>query len=432
MDRRTFLKTSAASAALLALPEFDRLYAKGKTDPQVGKAWTGWKPGHFQVHFIYTGVCESAFYIFPDGTTMLLDCGDHDAIGRGKLAVPILPHSGRRAGEWIARYVERVNPNGREVDYMMLSHYHSDHGGCLNFYASKEERDGKEYPLSGFSQAAETLHFHKAIDRAWPGFDDPLPMTDEYDFGAVGLIRRFYEYQQRHHGLVIEKFRLGATDQLVPLHDVSKCRGFKVRNICANGRICSEDGKVTDLYEERIRKENPQILNENGMSLGIVVSYGPFRLFSAGDFSDRWTLEDGSSFSIEDALATVCGRADVAKINHHGHHAMSRRLVAALRSQVYVSCVWDQFHNTEDTCEFIADRGAYPEDRVICPGVFPAERRATDEGKPWMADIPAASYEGSHMVLDVEPGGKNYSMTYISAADESMTVKSVMKFRTRE
>jgi len=430
MDRRKFIKTSAASAVLASLTYSGDLHAKGTTSPKVGKAWKGWTPGHFQAHFIYTGVCESIFFIFPDGTTMLLDCGDHNAIGRGELAVPVLPHSGRHAGEWIARYVERVNPNGKEVDYSMLSHYHSDHGGCMEFYSSKEIRDGKDYFLSGFSQAAQFLHFHKAIDRAWPTFDDPLPMNDSFDSGAVGCIKQFYEYASRHHGTQVEKFRLGATDQIRPLKDPARYPDFKVRNICANGRICAEDGTITDLYAERIRKNNLKKVNENGMSLGMIFSYGPFRFFTAGDFSDGWKLDDGTQFRIEDAIADVCGRADVAKINHHGHHSMTPKLIGALRSKVYISCVWDQLHTTADVCELMSDRTIYPGERFICPGLMPARRRFEDDGKEWMKDIPEAAYSGSHIILDVEPGGQDYSISYISAEDESMTVKSVMKFKT--
>ena len=94
MERREFIKVSAAASAALLL-DWEKAFAAGKTDPQVGKAWKGWKKGHFQVHFIYTGVAESMFMIFPDGTSMLLDCGDHNAIGRGKLAVPVLPDGSR-------------------------------------------------------------------------------------------------------------------------------------------------------------------------------------------------------------------------------------------------------------------------------------------------------------------------------------------------
>ena len=442
MDRRKFLKSSVAAAGALALTgSHSLLNAKerrtegnvprnrvGCDDRLVGTEWSGWKKGHLQVHFIYTGVCESAFYIFPDGTTMLLDCGDHNAIGRGELAVPVLPHSGRHAGEWIARYVTRVNPNGVDVDYAMLSHYHNDHAGCKEFYAAREVRDGKEHVLSGFTQAAETLRFHKAIDRSWPDFADPLPMRDDFDAGAVGLIKQFYDYESLHHGMVVERFRLGATDQIVPVHDVRACKDFTVRNISANGRICAEDGTITDLYADRIREEHLSKVNENGMSLGIVIAYGPFRFYSAGDFSDSWKKADGTTFRIEDAMATVCGRADVAKVNHHGHYSMTPQLLQALRSQVYISCVWDQLHNVDPVMTTLTDRTLYPGDRMVCPGILPSQRRAEDEGKAWMDDVSIASYEGSHIVLDVEPGGKRFTITHLSAADESMLIKCVRHY----
>ena len=69
-----------------ARTEVNRLrqtFEEAAQDPAVGQAWPGWEPGEFQVHFIYTGVCESMFCIFPDGTSMLLDCGDHPACNRG-------------------------------------------------------------------------------------------------------------------------------------------------------------------------------------------------------------------------------------------------------------------------------------------------------------------------------------------------------------
>ena len=93
------------------------------------RVWRGWKPGEFQAHFIHTGVAESVFFVFPDSTTMLLDCGDQASITRGKFAVPALPGPERLAGEWVARYVRRANPNGAEVDWAVVSHFNSDHVG---------------------------------------------------------------------------------------------------------------------------------------------------------------------------------------------------------------------------------------------------------------------------------------------------------------
>lgn len=423
------MKASLFSAGLAWMGDWEEAFALGTSSPKVGKPWKGWKKGQFQIHFIYTGVSEAMFWIFPDGTTMLLDCGDHNAIGRGELAVPVLPNSKRHAGEWIARYVRRVNPNGNEIDYMMLSHYHSDHAGCEGFFASEEQRDGQSYRLSGFSQFTETIRIRKAFDRAWPGFDDPLPMPDEYDSGIIPHMRKFYAYEQKHHGLEVEKFQVGAVDQVRMLHNPSAFKDFSIRNICANGRICGKDGNVRDLYAGRIAAEKPAMVNENGMSLGMIVSYGDFKFYTAGDFSDSWKLPDGSVFEIEDALADVVENVNVAKVNHHGHYSMPEKLVSALRAQVYVSCVWDQLHNVSPVMDRLADKSIYPGDRIICPGIMPAERRLEDKGKAWLDNVAEASFEGGHIVLNVEKGGKEYSVTYLTADDESMTVRSVMDFR---
>lgn len=398
-------------------------------DPSVGKPWKGWKKGQFQVHFIYTGVAESMFWILPDGTTMLLDCGDHAALTRGNLAVPVKPGPERLAGEWIARYVRRVNPSDAAVDYMMLSHYHADHGGTPNWQSRAPTGAQRkwDYYRSGFGLAAEQLTFAKAIDRAWPAFDDPIPKIDGQD-RDLEHIRKVYAMLEKRDGLKVEKFRLGAADQIVPLKDPAACRGFKVRNICANGRIAAKNGEIRDLYADVITRCHPKNLNENGMSLGMIVEYGDFKFFTAGDFSDKIRNADKSVTLIEDELASVVEKVNVAKVNHHGHFSMPEKLVKTLAAQAWVGCTWDTLHMVDPVCARLADRSLYPGDRVICPGVFPKSRREEDAGKAWTNDVAKASYDCGHIVLDVPPGGKTYTMTYLTADDESMTVKSVLKF----
>lgn len=425
MDRRDFIKAtaSAAVAAMVWSP-----FAEAK--PKTGQTWKGWGKGHFQIHFIYTGVAESMFLIFPDGTTMLLDCGDFNAVGRGKLAVPVLPNPDRHSSEWIARYVERVNPHGTQVDYMMLSHYHSDHAGCRTFYDSEEIWKGEAYRLSGFAKAAKTLNFNKAFDRCYPEMDDPLPIRDEEDEGCVGLMKQFYQRQIEEKGMTVEKFQVGAKDQIRMVHNPAAYPQFSIRNLCGNGRIAGEDGKVKDLFAEFIERTHPEKVSENAMSLGMVISYGPFRFYTAGDFSASIKQADGTKIEIEDALAEVCGPADVAKINHHGHNSMTEKLIRALHSTVYVSCVWDQLHNMPKTLKLLDDRSIYPDGRILYSGIFPKERRAADEEKYWERLVEPACFEGSHIVLDVEPSGKKYSMTTLDASDESMRITSIRHFKT--
>jgi hypothetical protein len=68
---------------------------------------------------------------------------------------------------------------------------------------------------------------------------------------------------------------------------------------------------------------------------------------------------------------------------------------------------------------------------LLCPGILTKERRIRDAARPWLKDVPDACFEGAHVVVDVRPGGKNFSVSLVSAADESMRVASCINMRTR-
>ena len=164
----------------------------------------------------------------------------------------------------------------------------------------------------------------------------------------------------------------------------------------------------------------------------MIFSYGPFRFFSAGDFSHRWDKADGTPVDIEKELAKVLEPCQVSKVNHHGHHSMPTEIVAALRSRVWINSTWNQRHCTDDTLERLTDRNAYPGERLVCPCLMPVERRVTMDvngQSSLLDDVAEASFEAGHVVLTVEPGGRRYSVAYVTAAGESMHVRSVMRFK---
>ena len=414
MNRRDFIAGGAAAAC--AMPPWAALFAQtvaaGTRHDAVGKALAPWSKGHFQIHFIYTGVAESVFLFYPDGTSLLIDCGDHAAHKRGKYAVPILPGLERHAGEWIARYVLRVNPRREKVDYMLLTHYHSDHGGGRGYHAGLAPNG--EYYLSGFGQAMEWLSFGKAIDRAWPTFDDPLPRRPEDDTWMVAHMQGVYRELERR-GTVVERFRLEKdSDQLRPLH--GDAQGFGIRPLCANGRVLMPDGAVRDLYADFIAWSKTRSLNENAMSIGMKFTYGPFGFYTAGDFEDRQRQRNGSAWEIEEAMAETVGVATVAKLDHHGNSSMCEKLVAALRSQVYVGCIWDWFHVDDATMTRLADRSLYGGPRLMLPTYMPLARPATPAGRGYLPDVDRCVIDQPcHVVLDVPPGGESYTLSCLSA-----------------
>lgn len=434
MERREFIKSSlfaslaVAGGAAGAGETKGAAGAAGTAHPLDGKTLPAWKRGEFQVHFIYTGVGEAAFWILPDGTTMLVDCGCHPAINRGALAVQVLPNGKRHSGEWVARYVTRVNPHAAKVDYMLLTHYHNDHAGSDTWGAGRVALGHDEsLCLSGFAQAAETLKFGKAFDRgvaigAIPMQD--LPLSED----ALSHMRKTYRFLRERDGLKTEMFKVGAVNQVAQLREGGAFPGFRITNICGNGRILRRDGTIRDLYAD---VGNVPWLNENGMSLGMIAEYGPFRLFSAGDFGTSFALKDGTSRDLEVELAKELDPVDVAKINHHGHHACPDPFVAALRPRVWTACVWDQLHCTADTMARICSRANYPGERLVAPGIFPAERQIEDAKAPWLADVAPEAFRGAHVVLTVAPGGKTYTVAFVTARDESMKVVGARDFVSR-
>ena len=391
---------------------------------------TGWQPGHYQVHFIFTGRGESMFHVFPDGTSMLLDVGDSMRFYQTPKETPHLPDVSRRAGEWVARYVERVNPKGRKVDYFHLSHYHEDHGGGERYHGERIPAPTGDYWVCGLADAARFLEFGTVVDRAWPSFDDPLDVLATSRDGTPRNVRKVYLALQAK-GARIEKFRLGARDQIRQL-DAAKARpGFEVFNLCANGRFVRRDGTVCDLYRNRVAKGAKQF-NENGMSCGMVVSYGKFRYYTSGDFSDGTRGEGLAWAQTEDAIAEAVGPVDVAKLNHHGHHSMYPELVKALRARVWTACVLDQAHCTDDTMNRLADRSLYAGKRTYIPTFMPLRGRDPADSLAYLPDVAAAVVtEPCHVILDVPEGGETYTVSCVSAATETPRLKAQYGFFSR-
>lgn len=426
ISRREFVR--GASAAVGSACFAGCLSARS---PDVCPAW---ERGHLQIHMIYTGTAESFFLIFPDGTSMLMDCGDSSPSTFrvqefGRKDLPVLPSADRRAGEWIARYVARVNPHGRDVDYMLLTHFHADHSGSPKF--------GR----SGFLLAAETLRFKKAIDRGWPNYDDPLPYGADPRWmgGSLELMKKTYALLSRRDGLVVEKFAVGERGQVSLLHDPGAFPDFSVFNICGNGKVALKDGRIVDCYAHEHAQHRDCVYNENAMSVGVVVSYGDFKFFNAGDFtaSDGRKGEfEGRKMDIEEILALACGEVSVAKANHHAGWSCPTGLVAALRPRVWLAPVWWQLQCDRDTMMRLSSRTAYPGDRLLLPGVLCEDRRKADVGCGYLADVPSAARTPSHVVIDVPPGGRTYTVSCLDPTDETCRVKASWRLesnlRTRD
>ena len=412
--RRGFLKGTAAMG-LVSL--CGGIRADMAAHPSAGRTLPPWKPGTFRIATLYTGRSEATFLTFPDGTSALIDCGDYPAAG-----VPAMPDPAVRPGESVARWILADNPRGKEVDYFILTHYHSDHCGNGKFSAGRSRRGG--CALSGIGQAMEMLDFGTMIDRSWPRMEDPAPSTDGFTEGSAAHMRKVYA-EALKRGTKVERFRLEkGSDQIRLLHGGWK--GFSFAPLCARGCVLKRDGSILDLGAAAGVPRRR--FSENALSLAMAFSSGDFRYYNGGDFSWRVKRPDGGHVELEDFLAPECPQVDVAKANHHGHHSMPDALVEAMRPRVVVAGVWHVAHMNRPTMRRLAKPGR---PCLYAPGMFPGKRRREDAAEPWLKDFASGSFSGAHSVIDVAPDGASYRLAMVSAADGSRRILGAYDFKTQ-
>ena len=396
-DRREFLSGMMAAGATTALPA-----------PSVPLKW---RLGELQVHFVYTGLSEAIFVILPDSTSVLLDCGDNSGPKSGRWSIPVPQGLSITAGEAVAKYVADVNPNGTAVDYMVLTHFHCDHCGRKSDEISP--RPDGAYFRSGFGSALESLSFRKAIDRGWPDYASPHPLVEQR--AELEHMKKIYAYLAKRDGLTVERLRVGARDQLVPLHGGVGCEAFTVFNLAASGVVADEkSGRIRDWYA----KFPGGRIDENPMSIAFIMSLGKFRLYTGGDLYGFVWDEKGERRWLETVALppAIAARVHVAKTNHHASDSMNAETCRALSPQVWVSQVWNPLQNKDAALNEMAKIDGC----AFYPGWLDAKRLDAPESTGWRRMVERAAIVGSHTVVTVAPGGDRYSVAAVSPVDGSM------------
>ena len=424
IDRRTFVKGSAAAIATLGLRA-----AAG--DGEVGKTLPAWKPGELELHFIYTGCGENMFYRLPDGTSILNDTGE--AYRPKDVAyTPLLPSPDRLGGEWVSRYIKRVYPE-KDIDYLIFSHWHDDHIGHAGFgkkssaemdFRHKVTADGRK--IDGYLCVAEDFGFKRYFDHQYPARG-----TYKTQGSCMKLVAPWVE-EQKKKGLVVEPFKVGALDQIALLREPGKYKGmFSVRNICANGRLWDGKEGVRDFAAETVAATGKDNLPQNMLSMGFVIQYGAFRYWTGGDIQPSFmkkgfSTKDGP-VNFEAEVGKRVGPVTVCKTNHHGcSDAMCAEFIREVRARAYITNVWSHWHVTKSTMERMASRELHPDYApLIIPNFMPTDRAEQFKDRDFMANVPPETKDGVHVVVKVAPGGGSYKIYLVDARDESMRVRAV-------
>ena len=373
-----------------------------------GERYPGWKLGELDIHFIQTGVGEQTFFIFPDGTTMLLDCGDFYWEKWVDHTIPRRPSPERLGGEWVSRYVQRLIPQ-RTIDYFLLSHWHGDHCGNPK-RRCKKLADGRE--VCGIALFAEDFDIRHYFDHQWPRAGVYKYGVDEH---GLKMVKEMIAVLQKRCGMEPHSFKVGALNQIALLHDDAGkyAKSFSIRNLFANAVYWDGKDGTIDYAPEYI-KRNPKTkggVNENSLSAGIRIHYGPFTAYFGGDIDYP---------DYEARLGKIVGPVDVCKTNHHAcPSSMGAPFCAAVRAKAYMSSVWSPSQINSHSLSNMTSRELYPENRIVMFGNMPEIRRTHYADRPFMKDIVPVQ---GHSVFKVAPGGKTFDAFVLTDKDESMRV----------
>ena len=373
-----------------------------------------WKPGILEIHHIDTGRGNSTLVLGPDGTSLLIDAGEAHSTER--TMAPARPDSSRRAGEWIARYVQRqlsrIGSDG--LDTMLLTHLHGDHVGEVTTASPPSKRGN--YRLTGAADVAEAIAIREVIDRGWPDYDFPAPTKDPT---ALNYIALAHELARR--GTKVSQARAGSARQVSLRRKPDAYSGFQVRIVATNGMVWTGNGERAAARFPAVdglsAKEMP---TENMCCVALRLEYGGFRYYTGGDLTCDTDYGQSPWHDIESPVAQAVGPVSVAVANHHGYFdACGPAAVRALQPRVWVLPTWHASHPAMSVLANLYSEELYPGERLVFAGGMTPEALVTTERFSRLLK----SSEG-HIVVRVDGGGREFTVLVVDAKDETGTVMS--------
>lgn len=370
-----------------------------------------WEKGYLDIHHINTGRGNSAFFILPDGTTMLVDAGDLDdepfrPNGRNwPLAITApYPDNSKNSGEWIVDYIKQVYPQVKQIDYVLVTHFHEDHFGVIT---KNTKTSASGYKLSGITQVGDLLPIKTMIDRSSPANNYPVDLMSYYK----GPNSNFLNYQQfiaekKKFGLKAESLEVGTISQIVLKLHKKEYPNFAVRGVKANGTIWSGTGDSSfEYFKADTVLSKSRTFNENPLSLAIKLSYGKFDYFTGGDNTGLQGYGLPKWFDVETPMAKAVGKVEVATLDHHGNRdATNENFLSNLQPQVVVEQTWCSDHPGQEVMHRLVSNYIYKgEKNIFATNVDEFTKRTLGF---WLTKGYKSMF--GHVIIRVLPGGNTF------------------------
>lgn len=400
----------------------------------VGQPLPAWQKGYLDLHHINTGMGNAAFYILPDGTTMLVDAGELsplDERARTPRNAVIRPDSTKKPYEWIAHYIRQVAPQKNKVaiDYALITHFHDDHFGA--WYPTAPVAASREYMLSGITGVAELLPVGVLFDRGYPGYNYPYDMrkqAKQYGGGEIkfgNTMQNYFNFieEKQKQGMKMAAWKAGSRRQVQLLHDATAYPSFYVQNVKANQWIWTgKDSSVTAQFPAIDTSDRKTWPDENSLSLALVVHYGSFTYYTGGDNPGNVFTGDNPLRDVETPMAKAIGEVDVATLDHHGNRdAVNEFLVKTFKPAVWIGQSWSSDHPGHEVLVRMTNRAIYPGPRdLFATNMLEANRIVIGP----LIDRSYKSQQG-HILVRVLPGGGSYYVIILDDSAPAMPVKAV-------
>lgn len=232
----------------------------------------GAKP--MQVYFVDVEGGQATLIVAPSGESMLVDAG--------------WPGRNGRDSDRILAAAKKAKV--KRIDYMVVTHYHTDHVG-------------------GVPQLAEKIPIVTYVDHG---------PSVEHGKEADELVRAYEAYRAKGKHLQVKP------GDKIPI------KGLDVEVVASGYELIGQPGAGTPnphCGKEALREEDK---TENARSIGMVITFGKFRLANLGDLT--WNKE----------IELMCPNARVAPVDvylttHHGMNLSGpAAIVHALRPRVAV------------------------------------------------------------------------------------------------
>jgi hypothetical protein len=372
---------------------------------------TAWTPGQLDMHHISTGRASCAFFVLPDGTSMLVDAGDNfPRPGTEQFIIDHKPNASRRPGEWMGRYISRhLKAAGRnELDYCLLTHFHSDHMGQVGPGLPKSKKG--DYLLTGIADVAELVPVKHFVDRCYPDYSYPIAQNDPHTMNYRALLK-----VAQAGGAKVERFRVGSGKQFPLQRQAGQYPGFSIRNLAANGEVWTGQGDGTrQVFPTLSALQAADYPNENMCSIAFRMSYGKFDYFGGGDICQDTRYGKYPWRDMETPAAEAAGKVEVALANHHGYiDSMGPSVIRALQAKAYVIHAWDSAHPTMPALHNMLSQDLYSGPRDVFATAMKAENAIA------IRQVSQMKSTNGHVVVRVSPGGDDFRIFVTSNADET-------------